>query len=179
MPLTMIQKRTDFASLVETLLVVHDANFSGQVDTTERRELEQNVDRKARIAITLDPERYCVIRDIGQGSIINPSSWDAAGNIDCYIGHRFDVRLFWGKDYSTSQDAFEEAVYNARDHASPGLLDSIRETRVRTVAGEEYRIGLPEQDAFIDIFRGIWDFGALGGQPELSHYLQFQTILIG
>lgn len=180
MPLTMMQKRTDFASFIEALLVVHDANFSGQVDTTERRELEQNVDRKSRIKITLDPERYVVIQDIGQNAILRGSgSFDAANNIDCFIGHRFRVGLFWGKDYTSSQAAFEAAVYNDRDNASPGLLDSIRAARSRTVSGESYMIGLPDQDAFTSILRDIWDFGALGGQPEMCHYLQFETILIG
>lgn len=175
-----MQKRSDFAGWIETILEVHDADFDGQVDTTERKELERNVDRKSRIKITLDPERYVMVRDMGQTAIIpNSGSFDAAGNVDCFIGHRFMVSLFWGKDYTTSQGLFEAAVYNARDNASPGLLDTIRATRERVVSGESYHVGIPGQDAFQNVIRDLWDFGALGGDPELTHYLQFETILIG
>lgn len=180
MALTMMQKRTDFASYLEALLIVHDSDFTGQVDTTERRELEQNVDRKTRIKITLDPERYCIVRDTGQAAVLTGSgSFDAAGNVDCLIGHTFEVLLFWGKNYTTSQAAFEAAVYNDRDATLPGLLDSIRASRTRIVGTESYRIGLPDQDCFTNILRDIWDFGPLGGQPELTHFLRFNTTLIG
>ena len=51
-------------------------------------------------------------------------SQDAAGQHGLPdIGHRFDVRIFWGKDYDSSQDDFEAMAYNSRDHATkPGIL---------------------------------------------------------
>lgn len=180
MPLTMMQKRSDFQSLIQGLLALHDAAFTAQrVDTTERIELEQTVDRKTRVKITGNPERYCVIRDLGQVAINAPAAFDAAGNVDCFIGHRVDVRIFWGKDYEGSQDDFESAIYNDRSSTLPGLLDSIRATRVRSVSSDTYHIGPFGGDAFTSVIRGTWDFGPLGGKPELCHYLQFETILIG
>ena len=185
MPLTMMQKRADFASLMESLLQAHDAEFT--VDTTEREELELGLDRKSRLKVTAanvadadNPvDKYCYIRDIGQEAINGDNSLDAAGNVDCYIGHRFDVQIFYVKDYDDdSQTTFETIIYADRAAATPGVLDSIRSDRHRIVSGEVYNIGLPQSDAFENIVRGNWDFGALGGQPELVHYLNFQVLLI-
>ena len=174
----MMQKRSDFASLMAALLQMHDSRFV--IDTVERKELEQGVSRAARVKIIGEPVRYCAIHEIGQASILGPeSSMDAAGNPDCFIGHRFDVRIFWGKDYNTSQDDFEAMAYNARSDASPGVLDSIREGRTRTVSGSTYRIGLPRQDAFGGIVRDSWVFGQEGSVVDIAHYLAFNTILIG
>lgn len=177
MPLTMMQKRDDLASYIQSLLVVHDTRFTtARVDTTERKELEQNQDRKSRIKITGDPERYCLILDTGE-NVIQAAGFDAAGDVNCRIGHGVDIRLFWQKDYNGSQDDFEAAVYNDRGATKPGLLDSLRNVRRRTVAGSVYMIGLPGQDAFTSVQRGSWDFGAIG-EPEMAHYLQITTTLI-
>lgn len=173
--MTMVEMRADLKTILEGLLTAHDADYI--VDITERKELEQNVDRKSRVKIMGDPAKYCTIVDIGQASILL-DSFDAAGNVDCYIGQRFRVQLFYEKDYSTSQSTFESIVYNARDAATPGILDSLRETRQRTVSGESYMIGIPGSDAFVNVVRDSWDFGALGGKPELYHYLKFEVILI-
>ena len=132
MPLTMMQMRTDFASLMTTLLQAHDTEFT--VDTTERKELEQGVDRKSRLKITAagdadgKVEKYCIIRDTGQAQIVS-DSLDAAGNTDCNIGQRFDVQIFYTKDYTSSQSAFETIIYADRDAATAGVLDSIRPAR--------------------------------------------------
>jgi len=181
MALTMMQKRTDFQLYLQGLLEVHDTRFTlGRVDVTERKELEQAVDRKARLKIIGDPVRYCTIHEIGQASILGPEgSMDAAGNIDCRIGHRFDVRIFWGKDYKNSQGDFEDMAYSDRDAAKPGVLDSIRGSRVRTVSSETYRVGLPSQDAFLGVIRDSWIFGSEGSEVDICHYLAFNTILIG
>ncbi len=181
MPLTMMQKRTDFASFLTTILQAHDAEFT--IDTTERRELEQNVDRKSRLKITAagdsdgKAEKYCLIRDTGQIAVIN-EGMDSEGNVDCFIGHRFRVQIFYEKNYTTSQAAFETIVYADRSASPAGLLDSIRAARTRTVSGEVYEIGLITGDAFESVQRGLWDFGANGGKPELVHYLEFEVILI-
>ena len=174
MALTMMQKRSDFASYLLSILQVHDSDFI--VDTTERRELEQNVDRKSRVCVTGDPERYCIILDTGEANSF-PSGFDAAGQLICQIGHTMEVRLFWQKDYSASQALFEACVYNAADDSKPGLLDTLRSSRYRTVGAETYSVGLPLEDALINIQRGSWDFGSID-QPEMSHYLQFSTTLI-
>jgi len=174
--MTMTEMRSDFASLLTTLLQAHDVDFI--IDTTERKELEQNTDRLSRIAVMGDPSKYCYISDLGQATIGSTETLDASGNVDCFIGQRFRVQLFYQKDYDTSQTSFETIVYADRDANIPGILDSIRSARSRTVSGEEYMIGLHGQDAFVTVQRGTWDFGALGGQPELYHYLEFETILI-
>jgi len=181
MALTMMQKRNDFRTYLQGLLEVHDSRFTlSRVDIKERKELEQAVDRKARVKIIGDPVRYCSIHEIGQAAILGPEgSMDAAGNIDCRIGHRFDVRIFWGKDYKGSQDDFEEMAYNDRDNTKPGVLEDIRENRVRTVSNETYRIGLPAQDAFLGVVRDSWIFGSEGSEVDICHYLAFNTILIG
>lgn len=173
--MTMVTIRAAFKTLLEGLLQAHDADYI--VDTTERKALEQGVDRKSRVAVMGDPAKYCYIQDIGQETILT-GGLDAAGNADCFIGYRFKVQLFYEKDYSASQSAFETIVYAARDAATPGLLDSIRAARTQTVSGEEYFIGRPGEDAFTNVLRGTWDFGALGGKPELYHYLELETILI-
>lgn len=180
MPLTMMQKRADFRTWIQELLSVHDSRFElKRVDITERKELEQGVDRKARIKIIGDPVRYCAIHEVGQAALLGPDAVrDGAGNVDCSIGHRFDVRIFWGKDYDTSQDDFEAMAYNARDAVKPGVLDSIRESRTRTVGNNIYRIGVPSQDAFIGVIRDSWVFGTEGQTPDICHYLAFNTILI-
>lgn len=173
--MTMVEMRASLKTILEGLLQAHDSDYI--VDITERKELEQNMDRLSRVSIMGDPAKYCAIFDLGQVSILG-SSFDAAGNTDCFIGQRFRVQLFYEKDYNGSQTTFETIVYADRDAATPGILDSIRETRNRTVSGESYMIGLPGNDAFALINRGTWDFGALGGQPELYHYLELELILI-
>ena len=174
--MTMQEMRSDFATYLESLLDVHDSDYT--VDTTERRELELNVDRKSRIAVMGDPAKYAYITDLGQAVVGQDTAFDASGDINCYIGQRFRVQIYHEKNYTTSQAAFEAMIYNDRDDASPGVLDSMRAGRSRTVSDEEYFIGVPQQDAFISVTRGIWDFGALGGQPELYHYLEFEVYLI-
>lgn len=186
MPLTMMQKRGDLQTYLRTLLAVHDTRFNTaiRVDITERRELEMMVDRDSRVKVTggsskADPIRYCSVHDIGQQAI-GIESTDAAGNVECFIGHRFDVRIFWGKDYADSQDDFEAMVYNARDHATlPGILDTLRANRTRTVGTNTYNIGLQGGDAFLQVIRDSWIFGPESSTPDISHYLNFQTILVG
>ena len=181
MPLTMMQKRSDFRAYIQSLLSVHDSRFTlDQIDITERKELEQGVDRSARLKIIGSPVRYCSIHEIGQAAILGSGgSLDAAGNPDLNIGHRFDVRIFWGKDYKGSQDDFESMAYNARDNAKPGVLDAIRETRHRVVSNCAYYIGVPSQDAFLGVVRDSWVFGQDGSTLDVCHYLAFNTILIG
>ena len=183
MSLTMMQKRADFRSYLQSILSVHDARFAlNRVDVTERRELEQPAasGRKERLAIIGDPIRYCTLHDVGQASILSPSSsMDAAGNVDCEIGHRFDVQIFWGKDYAGSQDDFEAMVYNSRDAEKPGLLDTIRASRSRIVSGKKYMIGLPSQDCFQSIVRDSSILGTESNIVDIAHYLSFNTILIG
>lgn len=179
MSLTMMQKRDDFAGYLEDLLQVHDSNFT--VDTFERIELELGIDRESRVQITGDPVKYAYVHDIGQTAFLQPTFEADDGMFD-YIGHTFEVRIFWGKTYnstfaSTSQKAFEDACYNASDDASPGVLPTLRESRDRSVSGEYYQFGLPTQDAVQNVVRGTWDFGPVG-QPELAHMLQFQIILL-
>lgn len=179
MSLTMMQKRDDFAGYLEDLLQVHDASFT--VDKFEREALEVGIDRATRVAITGDPVKYAYVHDIGQTSVLSPA-FEADDGIFDYVGHTFEVRIFWGKTYSstfasTSQKAFEDMCYNASDDASPGVLPTIRETRDRSVSGQYYQFGLPTQDAVQNVIRGSWDFGAVG-QPELAHMLQFNIILL-
>lgn len=179
MALTMMQKRDDFVSYLQTLLQVHDANFT--VDKFERLELELGIDRESRVQITGDPVKYASVHDIGQTSVLSPT-FEADDAIFDYVGHTFEVGIYWGKTYndtfaSTSQKAFEDACYNASDAASPGVLPTIRESRDRSVSGEYYQFGLPGQDAVQNVLRGSWDFGTVG-QPELAHYLRFQIILL-
>lgn len=179
MALTMMQKRDDFVSYLQTLLQVHDANFA--VDKFERIELELGIDRESRVQITGDPVKYAAVHDIGQTSVLS-ATFEADDGIYDYVGHTFEVRIFWGKTYSstfasTSQKAFEDMCYNASDDASPGILPTIRENRDRTVSGEPYQFGHPQQDAVLNVVRGSWDFGPVG-QPELAHMLQFNIILL-
>lgn len=168
-----MQKRTAFASVLSSLFEAHDAQIV--VDTKERKELEQNVDRFQRIKIMPD-NKYCVIRDIGQQTFIGEGQ-DAAGNVVCQIAHRFSVDLFYAKDYCGSQDTFEAIVYNNRTDTKPGLLDALRADRSRVASSDNYYIGDPNADAVQNVQRGTWDFGALGGQPELAHYLRFEVLL--
>jgi len=173
--MTMQEMRTDLAAWLTTLLQAHDTDFV--IDTTERKELELNSDRKSRIGVMGDPSKYCYIKDMGQATT-GEGAFDAAGNVDCFIGQRFRVQLFYEKDYDTSQESFESIVYDDRAATIPGILDSIRADRSRIVSGEEYTVGREREDAFLSIQRGTWDFGAMGGQPELYHYLEFEVYLI-
>lgn len=168
-----MQKRTAFASVLSSLFGAHDKQIV--VDTKERKELELNVDRKQRIQIMPD-NKYCLIRDIGQNAIIGEAQ-DASGNVDCQIAHRFQVDFYFKKDYCGSQDVFEAIVYNDRSAAKPGLLDSLRADRSRVADSDNYYLGDPDADVFNNIQRGTWDFGTLGGQPELAHYLAFQILI--
>lgn len=178
MSLTMMQKRGDFAGWLQALLRVHDTRFI--VDTLERKELEQPADRKTLRSVTGNPVRYGFVADIGQTSIL-PDGLDGAGNVCDYGGHRFGVRLFWGKDYATSyaqhsQSDFEAAIYNASDAALPGLLATIRESRTRYVGTAPYYIGIGGGDALDNVQRGTWDFGDLGS-PDLAHLFSFNVTL--
>ncbi|MDB4726329.1 hypothetical protein OAF54_02740 [bacterium] len=173
----MQEMRTDLAAWLTSLLQAHDADF--RVGTKEQKALEQNQSRKERIKVMGNPSKYCHILDMGQASLPQQDgSHDAAGNIDCFIGQAFNVKLFYEKDYINSQDIFETIVYGDRNESIPGVLDSIRESRSRIVSGEEYSIGLPGRDAFASISRGTWDFGVQGGKPELYHIVEFEVILI-
>lgn len=179
MPLTMMQKRTSFKAVIQAILTIHDDDFTlDRVDTVERKALEQNQDRKSRIKHTGSPAKYVTLHDVGQSTFPLTDSVDAAGNVDCFIGHIFNLGIFWQKDYQESQDDFEAAIYNARDHAKPGFLDSIRSDRVKTVGSDVYRIGLPGEDAFRNILRGTYDFGANSGKPDFCHYLGCQVVLL-
>lgn len=178
MSLTMMQKRDDFAGWLQELLRVHDDRFV--VDTLERKELEQPADRKTLLSVTGQPVRYGVVMDIGQTSTF-PDGLDGAGNVCDYAGHRFDVRLFWGKEYATtyskhSQSGFEAAVYNASDAALPGLLATVRENRTRYVGTAPYYIGIGSGDALDNVQRGTWDFGDIG-RPDLAHLFSFNVTL--
>ncbi len=177
--LTMIQKRDDFAAYLEDLLQVHDGAFT--VDTMERIELELGITRDVRTQITGDPVRYCSLHDIGQTSTL-AAGQESDDDFCDYIGHTFDVRIFWEKHYdnrfaNTSQKRFEEMAYNAATATKPGILPTLRTSRQRSVNGEVYQFGLPGQDAIQNVQRGSWDFGPVG-QPELAHFLQFQIILL-
>jgi hypothetical protein len=176
--LAMMQKRDDFAGWLEDLLQVHDARFF--VDTLERKAIEQGIDRKTRLSAIPDPVRYAAMQDIGQ-TLVLPDGIDASGNVCEYLGHRFDLHVFWGKLYGTtyaahSQSLFEAMVYNASDAVKPGVLATIRESRHRTVAGLEYHVGSLTGDAFENVTRGSYDFGDLGA-PDLAHRLSFTITL--
>lgn len=177
--LTMMQKRDDFAGWLEDLLQVHDSRFV--VDTLERKELEQGIDRKTRLSVIPSPIRYAAMQDIGQGAI-GQDALDAAGNVCDFEGHTYDVRVFWGKTYAptyaaASQSAFEAMAYNAADAVKPGVLATIRAGRNRSVSSTEYHVGQPNGDAFQNLVRGTWDFGDLGS-PEFAHYLSFTVTLL-
>lgn len=176
--LTMMQKRDDFAGWLEDLLQVHDARFT--VDTLERKEIETGVTRKTTLAVIHRPIRYAAMVDTGT-AVVLPDGTDGAGNVCDYEAHRFDVRVFWGKDYgnsyaSHSQSLFEAMVYNASDAVKPGVLATVRKGRNRVLASGPYFVGNPGGDAFENLQRGSWDFGDLGA-PELAHYLSFTVTL--
>lgn len=178
--LTMMQKRDDFAGWLEDLLQVHDSRFT--VDTLERKELEQGMDRKTRLAIVPNPVRYAAMHDLGQ-AIVLPGGLEADLDVCDFVGHRFDINIFWGKDYAGSyvthsQSSFEAMLYNATDAAKPGVLDTIRRSRQRTVAAyQTYQVGNVGADAFENIRRGTYDFGDLG-KPDFAHHLSFTVTLI-
>lgn len=176
--LTMMQKRTDFAGWLEDLLQVHDSRFT--VDTLERKELEQGMDRKTRLSVIPLPIRYAAMYETGVGAI--GDGLDGAGNVCDYEGHTFTVHVFWGKTYAptyaaSSQSAFEAMVYNAVDAVKPGVLQTIRQGRNRSISSQEYHVGNPQGDAFTGITRGTWDFGDIA-QPEFAHYLSFTVTLL-
>jgi len=176
--LTFVQKRDDFHTYFLALLQVHDSTFA--CDVLERRELVLGLARETRERVTGNPVRYASILDIGQ----TVADIDLEGDDDVldYTGHRFEVRVFWDVAWAStyalsSQKLFEEMAYNASGDLKPGILQSIRENRQRSVSSDVYQFGLPSQDAVIDVERGLWDFGDIG-QPELSHYLKFEIILV-
>jgi hypothetical protein len=176
--LTMMQKRADFAGWLEDLLQVHEPRF--RVETMERKELQETADRKTRVSVTGSPVFFATVYDIGSASIL-PDGLEGAGNLCEFQGHAFDVRIFWQNGYSSvyagsSQALFEAAIYNASDAAKPGVLETIRENRTRTVSTQQYIVGDPAGDAFQNIQRAVWDFGDLGA-AELAHYISFTVTL--
>lgn len=177
--LTMMQKRADFAGWLEDLLQVHDSRFF--VDTLEHKEIEVGTSRKTTVSVIPRPVRYAAVHDRGAAAILG-DGLNGAGNLCDFEAHRFDVRIFWGKEYTNSysthsQSLFEAMVYNASDAAKPGILATIREGRNRLiVSGGPYSVGNPGGDAFENLQRGSWDFGDIGA-PEMAHYLSFTVTL--
>lgn len=177
--LSFVQKRDDFHTYLTALLQVHDSAFA--VDVLERREFLLGLSRESRVRVTGNPVRYATIMDLGQ-TTASAEGFEADDDVLDYVGHRFEVQIFWDVAFATtyaasSQKLFEEMAYNASGDASPGILQSIRENRQRTVSSDVYQFGLSQEDAVIDVVRGIWDFGDIG-QSELSHYLKFEIILV-